>query len=160
MQVCEVKGVPSEHVWLRITARHKGSGLKRHGCLNPVKLNVRPPRSYPAFPKMQACVSVHRPLLHTLTCTISAASSKRVPICVENFTLLEEQQQKRNLMAEGNTLANAAEGAVLSSQWNEISPSCESEVTVIFPLSGADRRWCCRPHTMASVAAHISLSPP
>lgn len=24
------RSAPAEHVWLRITARHKGSGLKRH----------------------------------------------------------------------------------------------------------------------------------
>lgn len=75
---------------------------------------------------LQGLIQLFQKCKHVSVCTDLCCAHSRAlfqlpvpsvfPICVEDFTLLEEQQQKRNLMAEGNTLANAAEGAVLSSQ--------------------------------------------
>ncbi len=110
---------------------------------------------------MQAYVTLHRPLIQpqrVFMCAISSASSKHALISVskrENFALSE----KETWWDEGIVRLMQHKG-LLSSRQNEISSSCESEVTVIFPLYGASEHWCSRPHTMALVAAHISSIPP
>lgn len=134
------------------------SGLKRHVCFNPVELNVCPWGLIWIFQKckhMSHCENLWYG--HSIYVYHFISEFQACPyLCgqVEEF----HSFRKETWWEEG-TVQLMQYMDLLSSELDEISSSCELEVTVISLLCRANERWCSRHHTMALAGANISSSP-